>query len=126
MNKNMTEWNARAKRAREICEQCDDDMDLYQVIIFLQTKLETTEAALSVAIIAKQNAESQASLAHQKTYKEVLLGKNTEISTKDLIKFLREEAITMELAECDDTFMVIQAASRLEKLALLCEKLENE
>ena len=47
-----------------------------QRITKLVRRLEAAERALSVAILAKQGAEQQASAAHQKTYKEALL-KNT-------------------------------------------------
>ena len=36
-------------------------------------------------------------------------------TTVEIISFLREEAITMTLAECDTTYMVIAAANRLEE-----------
>ena len=36
-------------------------------------------------------------------------------TTAEIISFLREEVITMTLAECDTTYMVIAAADRLEQ-----------
>ena len=49
-------------------------------ITALDTKLEAAEDALGIAILAKQDAERQASAAHQKTYKEALLSKQEQES----------------------------------------------